>query len=70
MGGRGDHPGVPLRGNGSTVKIDVMLSDSVVGAADRARALEQTGVDGVFSFENGRRAVRVDRSPPRHADTP
>ena len=34
------------------VKIDVMLSDSVVGAADRARALEQTGVDGVFSFEN------------------
>jgi probable F420-dependent oxidoreductase len=34
------------------VKIDVMLSDSIVGAADRARALEPTGVDGVFSFEN------------------
>jgi probable F420-dependent oxidoreductase len=34
------------------VKIDVMLSDSVVGAAARARALDQTGVDGVFSFEN------------------
>ena len=34
------------------VKLDVMLSDSIVGAAERARALEQTGVDGVFSFEN------------------
>jgi probable F420-dependent oxidoreductase len=33
-------------------KIDVMLSNSVVEAADRARALERTGVDGVFSFEN------------------
>jgi len=34
------------------LKVDVMLADSVVGAADRARALEQCGVDGVFSFEN------------------
>lgn len=33
-------------------KIDVMLSNSVIDAADRARELEQTGVDGVFSFEN------------------
>jgi len=33
-------------------KIDVMLSNSVVEAADRARALQATGVDGVFSFEN------------------
>jgi len=29
-----------------------MLSSSVVDAADRARALSRTGVDGVFSFEN------------------
>ena len=29
-----------------------MLADSVVGAADRARALEAIGVDGVFTFEN------------------
>jgi probable F420-dependent oxidoreductase len=34
------------------MKVDVMLADSVVGAADRARALEQAGVDGVFTFEN------------------
>jgi probable F420-dependent oxidoreductase len=34
------------------LKLDVMLSDSVVGAAERARALEQAGVDGVFTFEN------------------
>ena len=34
------------------LKIDVQLSDSVLDAADRARALEGTGVDGVFSFEN------------------
>jgi probable F420-dependent oxidoreductase len=33
-------------------KIDVMLSNSVVDAAARARALEATGVDGVFTFEN------------------
>ena len=29
-----------------------MLSNSVLDAAERARALERTGVDGVFSFEN------------------
>jgi probable F420-dependent oxidoreductase len=34
------------------MKIDVMLSSSVVDAAERARALSRTGVDGVFSFEN------------------
>lgn len=34
------------------LKIDVMLSSSVVDAAERARALESTGVDGVFTFEN------------------
>ena len=34
------------------LKIDVMLSLSVLDAADRARALERTGVDGVFTFEN------------------
>jgi probable F420-dependent oxidoreductase len=35
-----------------TVKIDVMLSNSVVEAAQRARELARTGVDGVFSFES------------------
>ena len=35
-----------------SLKIDVQLSNSVVDAADRARALERIGVDGVFSFEN------------------
>ncbi|MDX6742266.1 TIGR03617 family F420-dependent LLM class oxidoreductase [Actinocorallia sp. A-T 12471] len=34
------------------LKLDVMLSDSVVTAAERARALEGCGVDGVFTFEN------------------
>ncbi|MBL7495842.1 TIGR03617 family F420-dependent LLM class oxidoreductase [Frankia sp. CNm7] len=34
------------------LKIDVMLANSVVEAADRARALEKVGVDGVFTFEN------------------
>ena len=34
------------------MKIDVMLSGSVLDAARRARELEQIGVDGVFSFEN------------------
>lgn len=34
------------------LKIDVMLSDSVVEAAEQAVALERAGVDGVFSFEN------------------
>ncbi len=35
-----------------SLKIDVMLSYSVMDAATRARELEQTGVDGVFTFEN------------------
>ena len=35
-----------------TLKVDVMLSNSVVGAAERAKVLEGMGVDGVFSFEN------------------
>src|ERR1700722_108904 len=34
------------------LKVDVMMSNSVVGAARRAQELECTGVDGVFSFEN------------------
>ncbi|HWE55921.1 MAG TPA: TIGR03617 family F420-dependent LLM class oxidoreductase [Acidimicrobiales bacterium] len=34
------------------LKVDVMLSLSVLDAAERAVALEQTGVDGVFTFEN------------------
>ncbi|ROO85500.1 putative F420-dependent oxidoreductase [Actinocorallia herbida] len=35
-----------------SLKLDVMLADSVVTAAERARALEGCGVDGVFTFEN------------------
>lgn len=34
------------------LKIDVWLSPSVLGAAERARELEALGVDGVFTFEN------------------
>lgn len=34
------------------MKLDVLLGYSVVGAAERARTLEQLGVDGVFTFEN------------------
>jgi probable F420-dependent oxidoreductase len=34
------------------MKIDVQLSQSVIGAAARAQELEALGVDGVFSFEN------------------
>nr|WP_241835372.1 TIGR03617 family F420-dependent LLM class oxidoreductase [Pseudofrankia asymbiotica] len=34
------------------LKLDVMLANSVVEAAERARALEKAGVDGVFTFEN------------------
>src|ERR1700722_829520 len=34
------------------LKLDVMLSNSVIGAAQRAQELERLGVDGVFSFEN------------------
>jgi probable F420-dependent oxidoreductase len=34
------------------LKVDVQLSQSVVGAAERARELERVGVDGVFTFEN------------------
>src|SRR5688572_7677527 len=29
-----------------------MLSNSVIGAAERAKELERLGVDGVFTFEN------------------
>src|ERR1700733_3043687 len=35
-----------------TLKIDVVLSYSVMEAATRAVELERTGVDGVFTFEN------------------
>ncbi|MDX6660147.1 MAG: hypothetical protein QOJ55_969, partial [Solirubrobacteraceae bacterium] len=34
------------------LKVDVMLSNSVIGAAERARELEALGVDGAFTFEN------------------
>ena len=34
------------------LKLDVMLSNSVIDAAQRARDLQRTGVDGVFTFEN------------------
>jgi probable F420-dependent oxidoreductase len=34
------------------MRVDVLLSNSVMGAAERARQLEATGVDGVFTFEN------------------
>jgi probable F420-dependent oxidoreductase len=34
------------------MNVDVMLSASVLDAAQRARELEQMGVDGVFTFEN------------------
>lgn len=34
------------------VKIDVLLANSVLDAAQRAPDLERTGVDGVFTFEN------------------
>ena len=36
----------------SALKVDVMLSNSVMEAATRAKELQATGVDGVFSFEN------------------
>ena len=35
-----------------TLKLDVNLSTSLLDAATRARELQKTGVDGVFSFEN------------------
>ena len=35
-----------------SVKVDVQLSESVIGAAERAKELQALGVDGVFSFEN------------------
>jgi probable F420-dependent oxidoreductase len=34
------------------VRLDVLLAQSVVGAAERAKVLEGIGVDGVFTFEN------------------
>ena len=36
----------------AALKVDVQLSNSVLDAADRGRALESAGVDGAFSFEN------------------
>jgi probable F420-dependent oxidoreductase len=36
----------------TALKVDVMLSNSVIGAARRAQELEKIGVDGAFSFEN------------------
>jgi probable F420-dependent oxidoreductase len=35
-----------------TLKIDIMLSNSVIDAASRAPAIERLGADGVFTFEN------------------
>jgi probable F420-dependent oxidoreductase len=34
------------------LKVDVQLSDAVFDAAERARAIEEIGVDGAFTFEN------------------
>lgn len=34
------------------MKLDVLLAQSVVDAAERAMALERIGVDGAFTFEN------------------
>ena len=34
------------------MKVDVMLTASVIGAAERAQELETIGADGIFSFEN------------------
>jgi probable F420-dependent oxidoreductase len=34
------------------LKVDVMLSNSVIEAAERARELQRIGVDGAFTFEN------------------
>jgi probable F420-dependent oxidoreductase len=34
------------------LKVDVMLSNSVIDAAARARELQRIGVDGAFTFEN------------------
>src|SRR5580658_2941811 len=34
------------------LKVDVMLSNSVVDAARRAQELQRMGVDGAFTFEN------------------
>lgn len=34
------------------MKVDVMLSSSAAHAAEEARVLEATGVDGLFTFEN------------------
>lgn len=45
--------GAPVTSHAVTqLKVDVQLSASVIGAADRAVALERAGVDGVFTFEN------------------
>ncbi|MGO9334067.1 MAG: hypothetical protein ACLQCU_08470 [Acidimicrobiales bacterium] len=49
------------------LKVDVMLSNSVVDAARRAQELEHTGVDGVFSFENRTTCSFPWWPPPRCA---
>jgi hypothetical protein len=36
----------------SSLKLDVVLADSVVSAPTRAQELEKIGVDGAYSFEN------------------
>ena len=36
----------------SSLKLDVVLADSVVNAPTRAQELEKIGVDGAYSFEN------------------
>jgi probable F420-dependent oxidoreductase len=45
-------PNRPAYHRQDELKIDVSLTNCVVDAAERARALEATGVDGVFSVEN------------------
>ncbi len=35
------------------LKVDIQLSASVVGAANRVQQLDRMGVDGAFTFENG-----------------
>jgi hypothetical protein len=49
------------------LKIDVMLANSVVDAAQQASELERTGVDGVFSFENAHDTFSPSSRPRRSA---
>src|SRR3954452_13999960 len=48
----GQRESVPLRSPPMPMQVDVQLSQSVIDAAARAKELQATGVDGVFSFEN------------------